>query len=73
MHRKITLLARSKLNSIEKIISNTLIDSDISRDQFTPVINEEQNYFRQRESIRWKDDQSGDIERDRSIEHSKSK
>ena len=32
MHRKITLLARSKLNSIEKIISNTLIDSDISRD-----------------------------------------
>ena len=37
-HRKIALLARSKLNSIEKIISKALIDSDISHKEFTQFI-----------------------------------
>ena len=31
-HRNITLLVRSKLNSIQKIISKTLADSDINHD-----------------------------------------
>ena len=53
-HRKITLLAGSKLNNIEKIISKALIDSDISYDEFTLVINEEQNYFRLKRNIRAK-------------------
>ena len=44
-HRKIALLARSKLNNIEKIISIALIDPDISHGEFTLVINEEQNFF----------------------------
>ena len=35
------------------------------------VINEEQNYLRLIESIRTKDGQVGDIERDRLIDHSK--
>ena len=44
-------MVRGKLNSIEKIISESLIDSDISQDEFTLVINEEQNYFRLKENI----------------------
>ena len=44
-HRKIALLARSKLNKKKKIISIALIDPDISHDEFTLVINEEQNFF----------------------------
>ena len=44
-HRKIALLARSKLN-IEKILSKSLIDSDINHEEFTLVINNEQNYYR---------------------------
>ena len=36
--RKIILLAKSKLNSIEKIISMALIDSDISHNEFTLMI-----------------------------------
>lgn len=40
----ITLSARSKLNSIEKIISKALIDFDSSHDEFTLVINEGQHY-----------------------------
>ena len=39
------LLARSKLNSIEKIIFKALIDSDISYEEFMVVINEKQNHF----------------------------
>ena len=33
-HGKITLLTRTKLNSIEKIISKALIDFDISHNEF---------------------------------------
>ena len=33
-HDKIIPLAKSKLNSIEVLISNTLIDSNISNDEF---------------------------------------
>ena len=42
-HRKIISLARSKLNITEKIISKALIDSDVSHDEFTLVINKEQH------------------------------
>ena len=64
-------MARSKLNSIEKVISKALADSSINYDKFTIVINEDQNCFRSKESIRAKDDQFDDIEWDRLIEHSK--
>ena len=40
-HRKITLLGRSKLNNMEKIISKAMLDSNISHDEFMLVINEE--------------------------------
>ena len=33
-HNKIVLLAKSKLNSIEVLISKALIDSNISHDKF---------------------------------------
>ena len=41
-HRKIVLLVTSKLNSIEKMLSRVLADSDISHDKFALLINEEQ-------------------------------
>ena len=59
------------MNSIEKIISKALIDSDISHEELRLVIKEEQNYLRLKESIQKKDSQLGDIERDRLIEHGK--
>ena len=61
-----------RLKQIKKqrqTIPKVLIDSGISHEEFTLVINEEQNYFRLKESIRSKDDQLSDIERDRLIEH----
>ena len=38
------MLARSKLNSIEKIISKAFIDNKISHENFTTIFNEEKNY-----------------------------
>ena len=68
-HRKIALLTRRKLNSIEKI-SKALISSAISHEEFILLINKEENYFRLKESIRAKDDQLSNIEQGRFIEHS---
>ena len=61
------LLSRNKLNSIGKIISEALVASDISHEEFTQVINKEQNSFRLKETIRAKDDHVSNIERDKSI------
>ena len=38
------MLARSKLNSIEGKISETLINNQISYEDFITIINEEKNY-----------------------------
>ena len=44
--REIILFGRRKLNSIEKVTSKALTDSNISHDEFNIVIKENQNYFR---------------------------
>ena len=46
------MLARSKLNSIEKLVSQALIDFEISHEEFKTTINEEEDYRRLKESIR---------------------
>ena len=50
-NNKIIVLARSKLNSIESMISKALINSEISHGEYTTVINEEVKYQRLKESI----------------------
>ena len=39
-HNKILMLAKSKLNSIETLISQTLIDMEISHEEFIPIFKE---------------------------------
>ena len=46
------MLARSKLNSIETLISQTLIDLKISHEEYKTTINEEDNYRTLKENIR---------------------
>ena len=53
-HRKTYLLARSKLNTMQQMISKALLDSYVSHDEFTLVINEEQTYRWLKEIIRVK-------------------
>ena len=51
-HNNIVMLAKSKLNSIESKISETLINNQISHEDFMTIINEERNYRELKESIR---------------------
>ena len=51
-HNKIIALARSKLNVIEILISRTIIDFDISHEEFSKIIYEKNNYEQIRDSNR---------------------
>ena len=51
-HNKIVVLARSKLNSIKTLISQALIDLEISHEGYKSIINKEENYRRLKENIR---------------------
>ena len=46
------MLARSKLNSIKTLISQALIDLDISHGEFKTIVNEKEKYEQMKESIR---------------------
>ena len=64
-------MARNKLNSTANLRSKLLTDSDISYEEFTLIINKEQNCFRPKGIIRAKEDQPSDNERDRLMGHRK--
>ena len=52
-HNKIVILARSKLNSIESKISETLINNEISYEDFTTIINEEKTMVNSKKALEW--------------------
>ena len=62
-HVKSFLLARSKLNNIEKIVSKAVADAEITDEAFGLVSNELENHFKMKENIRIKKNQRGDIEK----------
>ena len=43
-HDKILMLAKSKIDRIETLISQALIDMEISHEEFNAIIREKQNY-----------------------------
>ena len=46
------MLARNKLNSVETLISQTLIDLEISPEEGKTIINEEENHRKLKDNIR---------------------
>ena len=46
------MLAKSKLNSIETLMSQALIDLEITHEEFKTIVNEKQKYVQTKESIR---------------------
>ena len=62
-HNNIVMLTRSKLNSIESKISEVLINNKISHEDFTTIINEEQNNRELKESIRMMKTQRSDTKK----------
>ena len=51
-HDKIFMLAKSKLNSIETLMSQALIDMDISHEEFVTILNEKDKYERIKDNLR---------------------
>ena len=49
---KIVMLAKSKVNSIETLMSQALIDLDICHEEFKTIVNEKEKYDQMKESIR---------------------
>ena len=50
-HDKILMLAKSKLNSIESLISKALNDMDISHEEFITILNEKDRYERMKYNL----------------------
>ena len=46
------MLTKSKLNSIETLISQALIDMDISHEKFITILNEKDKYVRMKDNLR---------------------
>ena len=46
------MLAKSKLNSIETLISQALIDMEITHEEFVTVLNEKDKYEKMKEHLR---------------------
>ena len=63
------MLAKSKLNSIETLISQALIDLEISHEEFKTIVNEKERYKQMKEII--SNIKSND-EKDKLIENSKN-
>ena len=51
-HNKIVMLAKSKLNSIENLMSQALIDLEISHEEFRTIVNEKERYEQMKGNIR---------------------
>ena len=65
------MLARSKLNNIESKISEVLIKSEISHEDFITIINEENKYRELKESVRMTKSQRSDTKKINLIEEGK--
>ena len=55
--------ARRKLNSIESKIFETLINNEISHEDFVTIVNEEKKYRELKKSIRMMNSQRNDTEK----------
>ena len=51
-HDKILMLAKSKLNSIETLVSQELIDMEISHEEFIAILKEKDKYEKMKENLR---------------------
>ena len=51
-HDKIIILAKSKLDCIQTLVSQQLIDLEISHEEFNAIIREKQKYERMKKNMR---------------------
>ena len=51
-HDKILMLAKSKLDSIETLVSQALIGMEISHEEFNAIIRKKRKYERMKENVK---------------------
>ena len=51
-HNEIVMIAKSKINSIETLISQAVIDSEMSHKEFKTFINEKEKYEKMKKKIK---------------------
>ena len=61
------MLAEIKLNSIETLISQTLIDMDISHEEFLTILKEKDKYEKIKDNLRSENEKSYEIMRVSSV------
>ena len=64
---KILMLAKSKLNSIDILISQALIDMNISHEEFITILKEKDRYEMMKENLKNKNGESYEIIRFNSL------
>ena len=52
-HDKILALAKSKLNSIETLVSQTLINMEIRQEEYITILKEKDKYEKMKENLRY--------------------
>ena len=55
-HDKTLMLAKSKLNSIETLVSQALIDIEISHEEFITILKEKDKYEKMKDNLRSKNE-----------------
>ena len=60
-HDKILMMAKSKLNSTETLISQALIDMDISHEEFVTILKEKEKYEKKKDNLRSENEKSCEI------------
>ena len=58
-HDKIFMLAKSKLNIIETLISQALIDMEVSHEEFVTILKEKDKYEKIKENLRSENEKQG--------------
>ena len=61
------MLAKSKLNSNEALISQTLIDMNISQEKFITILKEKDKYEKMKDNLRSENEKSYEIMRLSSV------
>ena len=61
------MLAKSKLNNIETIISQALIDMEISHEEFITILKEKDKYEKMKDNLRSENEKSYEIMRLSSV------
>ena len=72
-HDKIIMLVKSKLSSIDILISQALIDMDISLEEFITILKEKDRYEMMKDNLRNKNGESYEIMRFNSVKSKISK